>query len=89
MIIINNRNIINIINIIRKTLGLVDERLINHGDRVACIVYKMLNFENKHSQEEITDICTLGILYDIGAYKTEEIDHMVEFETKNVWNYSQ
>ena len=34
------------------------------------------------------NLLILASLHDIGAYKTEEIDRMVEFETKEVWNHS-
>lgn len=30
----------------------------------------------------------MSIFHDIGAYKTDEIDRMVEFETHDVWNHS-
>lgn len=85
MRIINNNNAI---SIIRKALNLIDPRLIDHGERVAYTVYKMLTFENKYSKEQIINIVILALLHDIGAYKTEEIDNMVQFETKNIWQHS-
>lgn len=48
----------------------------------------MLSFENKYTKEQIVNIAILAVFHDIGAYKTEEIDNMVEFETKSVWNHS-
>lgn len=78
----------NVVAIIRKTLNLVDPRLIDHGERVAYMVYKMLQYEAKCSPQMMYEICLAALLHDIGAYKTEEIDHMVEFETKNVLEHS-
>jgi len=40
------------------------------------------------TREEMHDICVLALLHDIGAYKTEEIDKMVVFETTDVWEHS-
>lgn len=77
-----------IFKIIKTTLNLVDKRLVEHGERVAYILYKMLKYENKYKESQIMDICMLGIFHDIGAYKTEEIDDLIQFETKKVWNHS-
>lgn len=77
-----------IINIIRKTLGLVDARLIDHGERVAYIVYKMMQYSQKYELKEMINTCIISIFHDIGAYKTDEIDNMLIFETKEVWNHS-
>ena len=78
----------NIVHILRQTLSMVDPRLISHGERVSYIVLKMLQYEGKHSPPEILNRCMLAVVHDIGAYKTEEIDRMVEFETESVWDHS-
>ena len=78
----------NIIHILRQTLSMVAPRLISHGERVSYIVLKMLQYEGKHPPPEILNRCMLAIVHDIGAYKTEEIDRMVEFETESVWDHS-
>lgn len=78
----------NVVHIIRRTLNCVDERLIGHGERVAYIVYKILEFEAKLNEKEKIDLCITALLHDIGAYKTEDIDYMVEFESKNIWRHS-
>lgn len=85
MVIIHSHNII---SIICKTLNCVDNRLINHGERVAYIVLKMLRQQNKLEEKEIQEICVLSLLHDIGAYKTNEIDKLVEFETSDVWEHA-
>ena len=78
----------NVINIICKALNRVDKRLINHGERVAYIILKMLQCENKLTKPELQKICLLAVMHDIGAYKTDEIDRLVEFETSNIWQHS-
>jgi len=77
-----------VINIMEKTLNFVDSRLMDHGKRVAYLMYKVLNPLNKFSNEQLRDISILAMLHDVGAYKTEEIDKMVIFETIDVWEHS-
>ena len=48
----------------------------------------MLKAADKYSSREVRDLLILAALHDIGAYKTDEIDRMVEFETNHVWNHS-
>ena len=78
----------NIINIMERALDDVDSRLIGHGKRVAYLVYKVLKPQNIFNSKELHDICALALLHDIGAYKTEEVDRMVAFETVDVWEHS-
>lgn len=77
-----------VINIVRNTLKLVDARLVDHGGRVAYILYKMLCDCDQYSEEQKVKICILGIFHDIGAYKTEEIDKLLQFETTDVLEHS-
>jgi putative nucleotidyltransferase with HDIG domain len=85
MDIISSRNLV---NIIRKTLNLIDGRLIHHGERVSYIINKMLMHENLYKKEELLSYTIAALLHDIGAYKNEELDKMVQFETTNVWGHS-
>lgn len=78
----------NIIGLIQRTLNQVDSRLVDHGIRVAFLVSRMLEVDGGFSEEERRDICILSVLHDIGAYKTEEIDRLVQFETGDVWEHS-
>lgn len=77
-----------VINILKRALNLIDERLINHGERVGYIIYKMMEYENKYSQQEMLDYTISALFHDIGAYKTDEIDNMIKFETRNIWEHS-
>ena len=77
-----------VMNVVRRALNLIDRRLIHHGERVGYILYKMLCYENKYNRSEIINLTITGILHDIGAYKNEELDNMLAFETHNVWGHS-
>ncbi|MDL2229326.1 HD domain-containing protein [Treponema sp. OttesenSCG-928-L16] len=79
---------INAIRIMENTLNMVDPRLIDHGRRVAYMVCKMLKCQKKYSDREISDFCVLSLIHDIGAYKTEEINRMLEFETSHIGGHS-
>lgn len=76
------------IGIIQRTFDHVDCRLINHGTRVSYLVYRMLMKANGYSRAEMRDLCLVAMLHDIGAYKLEEIDKMVQFETHDIWEHS-
>ncbi|MCL2819273.1 MAG: HD domain-containing protein [Oscillospiraceae bacterium] len=77
-----------VIDIMSATLNHVDGRLIDHGERVAYLLYKVLKPQARFNDVQLRDICILAMLHDVGAYKTEEIDKMVIFETKDVWEHS-
>lgn len=78
----------NVMYIVRKTLNLIDKRLINHGERVSYIVYKMLSYQGRYERDKILQITITSMLHDIGAYKIEELNNMLMFETRNVWRHS-
>lgn len=78
----------NIVEIVKRTLNHVDTRLVDHGERVSYIVKKMLETQGGFGKRRSRDLCFLALLHDIGAYKTEEIDRMVQFETGKVWDHS-
>jgi len=77
-----------VINIMKNALNCVDARLIDHGKRVAHLIYRVLKPQNIFNDKQLRDICILAMLHDVGAYKTEEIDKMVIFETRGVWEHS-
>ena len=77
-----------IVNIAKRAFNRVDPRLMGHGERVANIMFQIMEAEGGYTPVQMRNLLTLAVLHDIGAYKTEEIDHMVEFETKHVWNHS-
>lgn len=78
----------NVVAIMKNTLNSVDARLIGHGDSIACSIYQLLHQTGRYSQKELRDICVLAMLHDIGAYKTEDINQLLAFETQSVGNHS-
>jgi HD-GYP domain-containing protein (c-di-GMP phosphodiesterase class II) len=77
-----------VISILQNTLNHVDPRLVDHGTRVAYLMFKVLMKQNKYDRKQLHDICILAMLHDIGAYKTEEIDKLTVFETSKIWEHS-
>lgn len=77
-----------ICGLIQRTLNHVDGRLVDHGVRVAYLMKQMLLADGSYSDQQIQDICLIAMLHDIGAYKTDEIDEMVSFESENIWQHS-
>lgn len=78
----------NISGMLQRTLNQVEPRLVDHGKRVAFLVSRMLDVQGNWSFKDKQDICFLSLLHDVGAYKTEEIERMVQFESENIWGHS-
>ena len=82
---LNNKGVL---NIIRRFCNYIDPRLTEHGSHVAYIISRMLQDTGQYTKQELRDICFLAQLHDIGAYKTEEISRMLQFETDDIWDHS-
>lgn len=69
----------------KETLRLIHPRLIDHGSRVAYMVYKMLQHKGGYEEFELADIVMVATLHDIGAYKTEEgsLNDMLRYESRD------
>ncbi len=78
----------NIVLLICDTLKLLNRTLIEHGERTAYIVYKMLEAEGSYELFEIADYAFLAMIHDMGAYKTEKMEDLILFETKNYMPHS-
>lgn len=79
--------------IIRKTLGIINNRIMHHGEVTGYILYKMMEYENAYTEthyteQELVDYTMLGILHDIGLYKEDNVKNVTDFETKNLWPHS-
>ncbi len=71
-----------------KALRYYDERLVSHGERVAyiaCKIMEELKITDSLNQEELY---LASIFHDIGAYKTEDINNLLKFETADVHAHS-
>lgn len=65
---------------IRDSLMLLDRRPIDHGIRTGYIVYKVLQKKGGYTQKELADFFVLTALHDVGVYKTDTIDNMLNYE---------
>lgn len=82
---INRREVI---YVVKRTLALIDSRLVDHGERVLFIVSQIFEQGNLQETMDWQKLAVLSVLHDIGAYKTEEIDQMLEFETGDTWDHA-
>lgn len=73
---------------IQRALNGVDPRLVDHGLRVGMLLDAMLEVAGWPQGKRRRDAYLVALMHDIGAYRTEEIDRLVEFETDNVWEHS-
>ena len=78
----------NLFYLICETLKLMDESLVNHGMRVSYIMSKMLECKGNYEKYEIADFMLLGVLHDIGAYKTDNVRKQLTYEAKNPMPHS-
>lgn len=74
--------------IICKTLNTVCAKVMRHSQIVGYTLFKMLQYENEYSLEDIIDYTMIGILHDIGLYKTEITGRLADYELNNVWDHS-
>ena len=79
--------------IIRKTLGIINNKIMHHGEVTGYILYKMMEYENTYTEQhyteqELVDYTMLGILHDIGLYKEDNVKNVTDFETQNLWPHS-
>ncbi len=71
--------------LMKDTLRLIHPRLMDHGSRVAYMVYKMLQEKGGYEEFELADIVMVATLHDIGAYKTEAgaLNDMLRYESRD------
>ncbi len=62
------------------SLRSLDQRPIDHGIRTAYIMYKMLQRKGTYAPAVLADMFVLAALHDIGVYKTDNIDNMLNYE---------
>lgn len=82
---INSRNLTYLIT---DSFKLIDRRLMDHGLKTAYIFCRMLELTGKYEKFEIADFAILGMLHDIGAYKTDNLNDMLKFEAKEYLPHS-
>lgn len=75
-------------NIIRKTLEIMDEKVMKHCEITGYILYKMMEAENAYTKEELAEFTMIGLVHDIGLIKTAYKKDLTEHITKKVWAHS-
>lgn len=76
--------------LMRDVMKLINPVVIEHGSRVAYMVYKMLREENRYEEFELADIVMIATMHDIGAFKTEKsrLNDMLQYETRDSMAHS-
>lgn len=77
----------NIYEVVRRTLGFMDSKVLSHGEVTAYIFYNMLKADGMYTDMELAEYTLVGMLHDIGMIKTGYKD-IVQGETSNVWAHS-
>ncbi len=83
-------NIINTLDLIRikqSILRKIDKEIVSHGIETAYIVC-MLADELGYSKDEIYYFAIISCMHDIGAYKTEELNKIKQFEVVETTRHS-
>lgn len=76
--------------LMRDILKLIHPRPMEHGSRVAYMVYLMLREQRKYEPFELADIVMVATMHDIGAYMTEEgrINDILRYESRECMAHS-
>lgn len=84
----NKPQLVNVVDVICRSFRHLNPDLISHGERVAYILMKMLEDTKRYTPQEKHDLFMLGLLHDIGAYRDDEIDSMLNFDTEESMEHS-
>lgn len=71
---------------VNDALRRIDERLVNHGERVGYIACRLCELGGLNLDKKI--LFHLCAFHDIGVYKTDEVDRLFQFESKDVQKHS-
>lgn len=70
-------------NVLRHAFIHQNPCLAYHEERVAYILFKLLEHHNGYTQKEKQDIFLLGLLHEIGTYAASKTNHMLPFEEQD------
>lgn len=76
-----------VIQILENMLNTLDYRLVDHGKRVTYLCIRIMK-QLQATEEDCLTVAKLALFHDIGAYKTDEVDAMLGFETVDVWEHA-
>jgi len=69
-------------------LSAIDPRLMHHGEQVAWITRKIVEQGHLEYRFNMQILFLLSLLHDMGAYRTEETNDILQFEAVNVRNHA-
>lgn len=78
----------NIYEVMRRTLGFMDHKILLHGEITAYIFYNMLKADGMYTDMELAEYTLVGMMHDIGMIKTGYKGNLVQYEFNNVWAHS-
>lgn len=79
---------LDVYNVMRRTLGCLDGKVLLHGEITGYIFYNMLRAEGVYTDVELAEYALVGMMHDIGMIKTGYRQNIVECEKNNVWAHS-
>lgn len=77
-----------IYDVMCRTLGCMDSRIMQHGEITAYIFYNMLRADKQYTPNELAEYALIGMLHDVGLIKTGYENNQLQYETKNIWAHS-
>ncbi len=63
-----------LMTIFRRTFNLINDKVFEHCELTAYLVYKMYEYEGLTDKNELIDKMFIALFHDIGAFKTNELD---------------
>ena len=77
-----------ICKIIIEALRIIDQRLIAHGERVAYLIWKLMEVKGGFEEYELAEYSFIAALHDIGAFKVESGKDMLDFDVAHPMKHS-
>lgn len=75
-------------NIIDRVMGIMNSDILDHGQIVSYIFYKMLLTNGCYSNKDLAEYAMIGLLHDIGIMKTGYKMSLATAENSNIWGHS-
>ncbi len=79
---------VDIYNVVCKTMSVMDPEIQTHGEITGYIFYNMLKAEGLYTPMELAEYALLGVLHDVGMFKTGYKGDIIQYEISNVWAHS-
>lgn len=78
-----------ILELITRSLGRMDKRLLGHGERVAGGVMQLMTKTGGFTPQELGELGLITLLHDIGAYEQEAIGDLLSREYENRFEHAR